>query len=285
MFKNILIPVSSEFYRKEILERSAFLAEKFKSRINIIYIIEEKTLKQTDKLTDAYRTHYDINKTKKDIIREQRLTANGIIFDDAKLFFKNKDIPFEEKIAEGEFSEIIKNEINKKNFDLIMMGFEKECTLNYRLFDEVKIPIWIVSKDKKNSILAVCSNLAPNQKVPEISTKLSKLLNWDLHMLYIVDTQDTVEIDENGRRTAKKPQKNLIYKGEKFLEEMKKKGIKTNLVKGSLEKETIKAADKLAPTLVVIGREQKKKSILGLPVKSVKRKMAEKCKYSILFIN
>jgi len=44
MFKNILIPISSEFYSKEVLERSVLLAEKFKSSINLIYIIEEKML-------------------------------------------------------------------------------------------------------------------------------------------------------------------------------------------------------------------------------------------------
>ena len=40
MFKNILIPISSEFYTKDVLKRSIFLAEKFKSIINLIYIIE-----------------------------------------------------------------------------------------------------------------------------------------------------------------------------------------------------------------------------------------------------
>lgn len=285
MFKNILIPVSSEFYRKEVLERSVFLAEKFKSKINLIYIIEEKTLNQTDKLSDAYRTHYDIKKTKKEIIREHIRTADDIIFKDAKLFLKNKGVPFEEKIVEGEFSKVVKSELSKNNYNLILMGFEKECTLNYRLFDEVNIPIWIESEGENNSILAVCSNLAPNQKVPEVSIRLSKLLDWDLNMLYVVDIEDSVEVDENGIRSAKKPEKNLVYKGRKFVEEMKEKGINANLVKGGLEKETIKAADKLRATLVIIGREQKKKSILGLPVKSVKRKMAEKCKYSILFIN
>ena len=66
---------------------------------------------------------------------------------------------------------------------------------------------------------------------------------------------------------------------------MKNKGVTVELVKGSLEKETTKAADSINPNLVVMGREQKKKGILGLPVKHIKRKMADKCQYSILFIN
>ena len=124
MFKNILIPISSEFYQKEVFQIGAFLAEKFNSTITLIYIIEEKTLDQTDKLSDAYRTHYDRKETKKDIIREHIHTADNIVFDDAKFFFKNKKIPLEEKIIEGEFSNVIKSEINKKKYDLILMGFE-----------------------------------------------------------------------------------------------------------------------------------------------------------------
>ena len=54
---------------------------------------------------------------------------------------------------------------------------------------------------------------------------------------------------------------------------------------GSLEKETIKAAEKINANLVIVGREQKKKGLLGLPVKNLKKKLAEKCEYSILFLN
>ena len=45
MFENILIPISSEFYSKDILKRSVFLAEKFNSTINLVYIIEKKNLR------------------------------------------------------------------------------------------------------------------------------------------------------------------------------------------------------------------------------------------------
>ena len=73
--------------------------------------------------------------------------------------------------------------------------------------------------------------------------------------------------------------------GQNFVEKMREKGVNSRLVKGSLEKETVKAAESIGANLVIVGREQKKKNILGLPVKNVKRKIAEKCKYSILFIN
>jgi nucleotide-binding universal stress UspA family protein len=285
MFKNILIPVSSEFYSKKILERGVFLAEKFKSTVNIIYIIEEKTLDQTDKRSDAFRSDYNIRDTKKDIIGKQKQAADSIIFEDARYLFKNKGIPFVEKTVKGEFSVVIKNEISIKEYDLILMGFEKECTLNYRLLDEMDIPIWVESDSEDKSILAVCSNLAPNQKVPDVSIKLADSLNWDLHMLYVVDMQDNVQVDETGKRSNKRTVKDLTFIGENFIEKMQGKNIDIKLVKGNLEKETLKAAEKNRAGLVIIGREKKRKGMLGLPVKNIKRKIVEKCRYSLLFLN
>jgi hypothetical protein len=140
-------------------------------------------------------------------------------------------------------------------------------------------------KNVGKSILAVCSNLSPNKKVPDMSIKLSETLGWNLHMLYVVDIEDSVQVDENCIRSEKKPERDLVFNGQNFVEEMKNRGVNIQLVKGSLQKETNKAADEINPNLVIVGREKKKKGLLGLPVKNVKRKIAEKCKYSILFVN
>ena len=104
-------------------------------------------------------------------------------------------------------------------------------------------------------------------------------------MVYVIDIQDAVEVDSKGKRSEKKSEHELLARGQQFISEMGKKGIDATLVKGSLEKETVKAAMDIGAGLVILGREQKKKSALGLPLKSIKRKMAEKRRYSILFIN
>ena len=285
MFKERLIPVSSEYYSKKVFERSVLLAERFQSTIHLVYIIEKKTLDQTDKLTDSFRTCFDIDETKKGIIREYKKKADSLIFADAQLLYTQKNINFTEEIVEGEFSAVVKSKLRKKKHDLILMGFEKECLLHYRLFDDVDIPIWIESGYEANEILAICSNLAPNQKVPEISMQLSKELGWNLDMIYIVDLEDAVVVDNEGRRSQRKTERELINEGKQFVLKMKQWGINVQLVKGSLEKETIKIAEESGVKLVILGREQKKKRILGLPVKSIKKKIAEKCRYSLLFMN
>lgn len=285
MFKNILIPISSEFYPKNVLERAIYLAEKLQSKLTIIYIIEEKTITQAIKLIKTYRTPQELTEIKKEIIKQHKQTAARIVFNDLKQLTKNKKIQIKEKIVEDEFSEAIQKETKTGQYDLILMGFEKKCLLKYRLLEKTTTPIWIDAGYTPDTILVICSNLAPNQKAPDLGIKLSKTLNWNIQILYIVDIEDTVQVNEKGQRSEKKPEKTLLLHGQKFIEEMRKKGIKTQLVKGSIEKETIKAAEKIKTALIIIGREQKKKGKLGLPVKNLKKKIAEKCDYSLLFIH
>ncbi len=288
MFKQILIPISSEFYRTDVLERAAFLAQKFESTVTLLYIIEEKTLKQADKRSDAFRTYYDRNTTKEGTIETYKRAADSIIFEEAHHFFNKANTSFEEKIVQGEFSTVIHQEITNKPYDLLLMGFEKACVLNYRLMDDlpVDIPLWAVSNVQGNdAILAVCSNLAPNQKVPEISLSLAKAFGWKLHMLYVVDTEDAVEVDITLGRSTKKSAQELCAKGSFFVNNMKQQGIDARLVTGSLEKEMMDEADALKAKLIIMGRQQKKKGALGLPVKKMKRKLAEKCQHSILFVS
>ena len=282
MFKNILIPISSEFYSKQVMERAFTLSEKFKSQITILYIIEEKTLKQTDKISSSYITDYNLKETKKELIESQKQSADTIIFKQIKEIFKDKEL--HEKIVEKEYTDAINEEISSKKYDLLLMGFRKGCILNYRLFEEVNIPIWVVGKGTSQKILAICSNLVSNQKIARMSIKLSEALDWSLQILYIIDTDDCVQVDEQGKRSTKKTEKELKIKAQKFAEEMQKKQINVEIVKGCLEKQTAKKAEKINAQLVILGQEQKKKGMLGLPVKNVKKKIVEKCKYSMLFV-
>jgi hypothetical protein len=279
------VPISSEFYNKEVLRRSVFLSEKFDSSITLNYILEKKTLDHAMKSTETYLSDLEITETKEQMIKEKIKTADKIIFEDAKNYFKDRKVKITDLISKGEFSDCVTEELDKNSYDLVLMGFDKECLLKYRLFEDVEIPVWVEEKSEGNTILAVCSNLAPNRKVPEISQKLSKVLGWKLHMIYVLDTEDSVQVDENGTRSDKKEQRDLLFNAQNFLEEMKKKNIEVEMKKGSLERQTAKAAHEINASLVIVGREQKRRGMLGMPVKNVRKKIAEKCKYSILFLH
>ncbi len=285
LFKRILVPISSEFYSKEAVRRGFELARLFNCSVTIAYIIEEKTLYQTERLSEAHRTFFDKTETHKDIMKAERRAAE-VIVEDALSIVEEKPQGLDKKILYGEFSDVIYAEVDQQGYDLVVIGYEKGCLLNYRLIDSLNTPVWIESgSPHKNIILAVCSNLAPNQKVPNLSMVLSKVLNWDLYMIYVVDTEDTVEVDVNGFRSPEKSISDLMYTAERFSEEMKKKGLEVTIVKGGLEHEIIKAAKKLDAGLVVVGRQRKEKGKLGLPLKHVRRRLAEKCRYSLLFVN
>ncbi len=285
MFENILIPISSEFYPKQVLKRGRYLSKKFNSKLTFLYIIEEKALEETDQLVNSYMSDFEINQTKKQIIKAKKISADKMVFNDVYNFFKGKKVTFEEKIKKGEFTPIILKELKKKKYDLILMGFEKECRLKYRLLDKVDIPVWIEAKSDSKKILAVTSNVTPNEKVIKMSMKLSKKLGWALDMLYVVDREDSTLVDEKGKRSSKKTENDLVLIGDTFLKKIEKKGIKIKMVKGKIEKETVKTAKNINANLVIIGKEEKRKGIFGLPIKNVKQKICGNCEYSILFAN
>jgi hypothetical protein len=66
---------------------------------------------------------------------------------------------------------------------------------------------------------------------------------------------------------------------------MKKRKINVKLIKGNLLKETLTFASDIKANLIIFGREHKQKGLFGFPFKNFKRKLVEKNKYSILFLN
>lgn len=285
MFQSILIPVSSEFYPPAVFQIGAQLVKIFHGTITSIYITEKKTLDEVERLSDAHLSFLERQKMTEEIREKHLEQAEEIVFMDAKAFLKKRDIELQTKCAEGEFSEVIQKEIQQYHYDLILMGYEKQSFIKYRLLDELDIPIWVESGVENDVFLAICSNLAPNEKVPVISQQLSALMGKNLHMIYVVDLSDPVQVDEKVKRSEKKSKEVLIENGKRFVNDMQKKGISTQLVIGTLEKEIINAAKKIDPMLVIMGREQKLRGLWGFPVKNVKKKLADHSEYSFLFVN
>lgn len=285
MFQNILVPISSEFYSKEVIKRGITLAETFDGTVHLIYIIEKKPFDEMEKRTDTHLTHYDRAETQQDVLNQRRQTADDLIFQDAQHRLHKKNINLKTTIMQGEFSSVITHELENNQYDLVIMGYERGCMIDYRLLNDIDISVWIESGGDYQSILAVCSNLAPNQKVPAIGMNLAKKLGWELKMIYVLDLEDHVVVDEQGKRSSPKSFHELLLSRQKFIDHMKNEGIRVETREGSLQKESMKAAKKMQAGLVIIGREQKKRGKLGIPISKVKQKLADRCKYSLLFIN
>jgi nucleotide-binding universal stress UspA family protein len=285
MFTKILIAISSEFMSEGPIKRAVEFAEKFNSEVKLLYIIEEKVLETMDKVAEGVQTYQEREKIKKDLIENHGVRSGEMILNKFEMKLKKTGINTKKKMVRGEFSEIIKHEIEKEKSDLIIISCQRSYLLNARLFQDINIPIWIESNERINKILAVCTNLAPNKKVPKISMALAKSYNAELSMIYVIDTKDRIMVDTNLRRSEKKDKQILIEEGKKFKENMEKKGVKTDVVIGSLEKIVREKEKKIIANLIIIGREQKKRRLLGVYRRNPKLKIAEKTKHSVLYLN
>ena len=174
-----------------------------------------------------------------------------------------------------EISEEIEKAIAGYEATIVVMGFEKWNVLKYRLFEKLKIPIWVAAGGG-DVVVGACSNLAPNMKVPKFIKDFSKATNYKAILLYIIDTEDKILVNENGER-IKADIDELRERAKKFAEKYKKVEIR----EGVFEEELVKFADEVNAGLIVIGREMKKRRML----KEVRKDIVKNLHHSVLFLN
>jgi len=285
MFQKILVPISSEFFSPAVFQLSALLTQPTGGSVTSVYVYEERLYDELERLSDTYLSHYEKEEAERGRRIDHFRHAEQIVFEDTKAFFKKRDILFESRFREGMLVDVINEEVTLHQFDLVLMGFEKDSGFDFRLLSEVSVPLWLEAGKGNRSILAVCSNLAPNLKVPEVSIRLAGLLGWELHMVYIIDTEDAVAVDEAGLRGKQQSSAELRRNADAFISKMRQKGVEVQLVTGAFEKEIRKAAERIDAGVIIIGREKKQKGLWGLPVKDSKKKLLQHCKCSLLFLN
>ncbi len=143
MFKNILVPVSSEYFPKKAMEKALELSKYFEANVEVIYIIEEKVKDKIQKASEYVRTDTQIEEIEEDINDAKKEEFNDAMkeWEDD---FEDK-VEFKTKIVKGKYSNEISEELKKYNADLIVMETEQESILDYSLFyKEDKTPIMIV---------------------------------------------------------------------------------------------------------------------------------------------
>lgn len=282
VFNDILVPISSEYFTLDLIKRAGVLAELFSAHLSIVYILESEILDFIEQKTDPYRTPQDMTEVREELLREQQEIGNKVILTEIEKILKPKDISFDFTILPGVFSRVVKEEVEHGDFDLVLMSYKKYCFVNYSVLDEIDTPLWVECGNNRESLIAICSNLYPNEKIVKISLLLSQMFHWDLEMVYVVDVHADCNWSDEVRM-GRKNHSELINDGEVFVSAVKEKGINIHLVEGDIERETLKVAKTVEPKLVVIGRGHKK-DFLGFPVKHVQQRLVEKCKYSFLFI-
>ena len=271
IFKKIIVPVSSEFFPEKAINEAKNLSEVFRSKIIILYIIEKKTLKKFERASNTFFIHQQKKNFEEKLIKEQKEIAIDII----KKRIGSNIKKFEEKIVVGEYSEEIEKATAGYKATIVVTGFEKWNVLKYRLLEKLKLPIWVAAGGG-NVVVGACSNLAPNIKVPKFIKDFSNATNYKAILLYIIDTEDKVLVNENGER-IKADIDELRERAKKFAEKYKKVEIR----EGAFEEELVKFADEVNAGLIVIGREMKKRRML----KELRKDIVKNLHHSVLFLN
>ena len=276
IFDTLLLTLSSEFLSQSSLRRGEELSQKFNSHIRVLYIIETKTIKKMEGTAETFLTDNQLKHMEKELITGNTLLAENVIFEHIKQVFHH----FEKKIVVGEFSTEVQKAAGDWNATCVIMGYEKNCLVKYRLLEELDIPLLVAKNKGENSILGVCSNLAPNMRVPKITIDLAHNFGYKPHILYVVDPEEPVKVDSNGF----KKESNLTELTDTATHFLSRYNTisQTTLATGTLEDEINHYAAHINPDIVVIGREMKRRTLFS---KEIKRNLMAKLNNSILFLN
>lgn len=272
IFKRLLLAISSEFFSESIIRRVKKIAKKFESKVYFIYVIEKKTLRKFEEVAEPFLTDAQRREIEKNVIEEKNMIAKEI-------YEKLKGIDKFE-ISIGEFSDEVLKASAKYNATCIIIGFEKECFLKYRLFKMATVPILVDIGEGGKNILGICTNLAPNLRVPKYTIEIAKNFDYTPYLFYVIDIEDKVEIDEKGMKKEKSIEE-LEERAREFIkgyEDMAKVKIKV----GVLEETIKESAEEVNADLVIVGREMKKRKIFS---KGTKMEILNKMKHSLLFLN
>ena len=276
IFKKILIPISSEFFSDSIVMRVGELIKKFNSNVTVLYIIELKTLRKMEHISEAFLTNTQRNDMQENIITENKILAEKIIFERVKPVITN----FEKNIVVGEFSEAVQKASADYGATCVTTTYEKDSLLKYKLFEQMTIPVWIEMKKGGERVLGICSNLSPNERVPDMTINLANSFGYKPHILYILDTKEHVEVDANGKKTASH-HKELITKASAFLKKYESQA-EIHFISGSFVEEIVRNTHQINPDIVIIGREMKRRNIFS---RDVKKNIVSKLHHSLLFLN
>ena len=277
LFKRLLVPISSEFSFEQIIIRAGALAKVFKSAVMVVYIIETKTIKNMGEVAESMLTEQQLKKMENDIISSATDIAKKIIFEQVKPVLPDCEVA----VSVGEFSEEVCRIAEKWHATCVVTRYERYCTLRYRLLEDLNIPLWVEQQLGKNPIvLGVCSNLAPNKRVPDLTIDLATTFKATPHLLYIIDIEEPVEVDEQGEK-HQSTTASLTEYGQAFLRSYRDIA-QGHFSVGVLEDDIIRYTTRLNPDVVIIGREMKRKKFL---CREIKRDIVVRMEHSVLFLN
>jgi len=264
MFKNILVPISSDYFPKMAIRRSRALAEKFKGKVHFLYVVEKKTVEQMERAGKHVLTPKLISELEKDIYHTQVRDISKTVLDQTKTLMGPLDNKCNYLVRKGEFSDEIEGYLkeNSGSFNhitCVILEYKKHSNLKYRIFENCSVPIWLERGGEIKKVLAATTSISKNELVPSCAKQIAVSFNAELSLKHF-----SVQEEDDGKNDIKL-QKDW-------------KGV------SHVEKEIVKRAEKYNANLLIIGRTCKACGFFGFGTHFPKVVIAKKANMSVLIM-
>jgi len=278
LFNRILLPLPSEYFPENAVQRAIDIASKFNSKLIIQYIFEEQVIDKIDNVSSGAVSQCALDEMSKNM---KNLSVGGestVIFEKIENIARKKNVEVKKLIGDGIHTDEILDCIKRENIDLMVTEFHKDTFLKYRILYDSPISIWLEQSGKEiEEVYGILTNLSPNKCVPSFAFKISQKLNIPLHFYYVLD--DTEPYDENNEKhTRKKLISSLVKKGTGF-----KTHYKINEVTGDISSFVNHQFKKEDSGLVILGRFEKP---VKIPFSKLDKKIevSKKLKANVLIL-
>jgi len=264
MFKNILVPISSDYFPEMAIRRSRTLAEKFKGKIHFLYVVEKKTVEQMEKTGTHVLTPKLISELENDIYHTQIRDISRTVLDQTKTLMGPMNSRSDYLVRKGEFSKEIEGYLkeNSESFNhitCVILEYKKHSNLKYRIFENCSVPIWLERGGNIKKVFAATTSISRNKLVPSYAKKIAVSFNAALSLKHF-----SVREEGEGSNNIKL-QKDW-------------KGV------SNVEKEIVRSAEEYNADLLIIGRTCKACGFFGFGTHFPKVVIAKKATMSVLIM-
>lgn len=174
-----MVPISSDHFPENAILRSRELSLLFGSAVHFLYVVEKKTILRMEETGRYALTPTVMKEIEKNIIWTQLEDISEAVMDRVKELMKEGSDRCSYEVCKGEFSEEIASYImgssrEGKAVDCVVIEYEKDSDLHYRILEQCTVPIWLDRGGEIGSILAATTCLSRNELVPEYGSRLGK---------------------------------------------------------------------------------------------------------------
>lgn len=272
MFKNILLPISSNFFPEKAIKRSRTMAEKLGSKIHFLYVVEKKMVSKMEETGKHVLSPVLIHELEEDIYQTQIEEISKTIFEKTRKLTRGIEKKCRFVARKGEFSKEIKKYIKdpsktSEKIDCVLLEYKKGSYLQYRIFQTCNVPLWLERKRNIKTVFAATSCLSQNEMTPSYGKQLARSFGARLVLEHFnIDDKDkeihSMKDDTGGNKRILKDWRGV----------------------SNMEKEILKSAERNGADLLVIGRTCKACNFFGFGSHLPKVTIAKKADMNVLIM-